>query len=211
MKRLSFLLAFVFLFSVSVVALPAGDQTITLTMVDDTLSFVAATPATYWDTPTLRPGERVLSMGSLTLLNDTDTVRDITFEHVAFPYHDEEFLLYLNHLHLTVEKDGHVLYDAPYSHINNPEEKPNLDVVLDAGERCTYAISLRCDYTYTGMAYTTPELLEWQFSTPVEPAEDIPVEAPTPPIADPLYLQWSIAALATICIFVILIRRQKEQ
>lgn len=212
MKRLCFLLAFLLLFSLSASALFASEQTIALTTVDDNLSFVAKKPTTYWETPSLRAGEFAVSTGTLTLLNSTDTTRDITFEQVVFPYHDREFLLYLNHLHLTIEKDGELLYDAPYSHINNPDEKPPLDAVLAAGESCMYTISLRCDYAYTGMAYTSPEVLEWQFSTPVEPTEkEIPVETPTPPIGDRLYLQWGIAAIVTAFIFAALIRRKKEQ
>lgn len=211
MKRLILITAVLLLvFSLSASASPAINQVIELKQSNDGLTLVATEPTTLWESPSLRAGEAFQSHGTLTLVNKTDVTRDITFDCVKFPYDDELALEYLNHLTLQIKTGETVLYNGPYSRINDTDVKPNLNVTLSADESCSYTILLSCDYTYSGDHYVDDSVLEWQFSTKLD-SQVVAEEEEKEPIHDPLFTQWIIAAVATILIFVFLKRYAQQR
>lgn len=213
MKRLTALLLCFFLFSLSVAAAPATDQIIQLTSTNDVLSFVATEPTTYWESPALRAGETATISGKLTLVNNTNITRDIRFQYVRFPFQDEDALAYLNHLMLTIRQDDTVLYDGPYSCINNEDVKPSLGATLEPYASCSYTISLRCDYTYAESEPLDREILEWIFDAQIEPDADFsndeePSVSPSP-LFDPFFVQWPIALVIAAILFAFVSRSKQ--
>ncbi len=212
MKRVTAFVLCLLLISLSVAASPASNQIIKLTAKGDVLNFVATEPTTYWESPALRAGETAVINGTLTLINETDSPRNIYFENVKFPYQDAQALEYLNHLLLTVKQGDTVVYDGAYSCINNPDVKPQLGAFLEPQASCSYTISLRCDYTYTDEHYLGAALLEWTFSVETDPAPNFPTEETEKPplIFDPLFWQWPIALVLAAVIFLVVSRSKKN-
>lgn len=197
-------------FSLSVCAAPDADQIIELKTVNDELAFVATEPTTFWEIPTLRAGESFVTSGTLSIVNKTDLTRNITFDQVIFPFEDEQALEYLNHLTLIIKNEDMVLYNGPYSRINDADNKPSLKAMLPPGESCVYTIQLKCDYTYTGSDFTNETVLEWRFRAPVDSDTQSEDETENEPIRDPLVTQWGLAVAVTILIFVFLARSSKR-
>jgi hypothetical protein len=197
MKRLIFAVIAIFsLFIIPISAAAPAEQIIELTTVGDAVTFVATEPTTFWESPALDRGETVTTQGKLTLINNTDTSRDITFGSVELPYHNKEALEYLNHVILTLKCEDEVLYAGPYSRINDKGSKPDISLTLPAGESVTYTIALRCDYTYTGTDHTGNSVLDWQFETLLSD-EDTAYGDPSESFSDPMLLQWLIAGVVT--------------
>ena len=212
MKRFfSALLVLVALFSLSVSAAPAADQRIELREKDGYITAVATLPTTYWESPTLKAGETVLIPGTLTISNTTNSTRSIFLQSVSFPYSNKAVLEYLNHLTLTVESEGNVIYHAPYSHINDPAVSDVFKTVLEPDASITYTIYLSCDYGYIGDEYCANSILEWQFTTPLS-KQDLAAQEKNA-AQDLIQRQWLIVSIGSILlvIFTVTYSRKTQQ
>ena len=176
------------------------DQVIDITLSDseDTLNFRTKNPTTFWESPTIQPGETVIKNGTLTLNNLTGIQQTITFRSVELPYDNEKALEYLNHITLVLKQDDSVLYKGPYSRVNDDLE---LSEVLSSGASVTYTMELSCDYTYTGNTYVNDAILQWTFDGTL-PKQ--PEEPKFEPFFDPLLWQWLTAGICTALITVVL-------
>ncbi len=147
-------------------------QTYELTaLADGTVVFTPKSPAAFWEAPTLKTGEFYTKSGQLIFHNRTKTSQEIQLQAVAFPYENEEALRYLNHLHLTVMSGHTVLYEGPYSRIND-DTSFNLKTTLESGTWVGYTIRLRCDYNYTGSGLGAQDVIRWEFSSVTPTAAD---------------------------------------
>lgn len=126
-----------------------------------TMSITSPQPA-FWEQPDLKAGETALNDGYLVLTNSTDEPQTLTFANVSLPYADKDALLYLNHLHITVSHNGEVLYEGPYSEINNGGFATS--ETLQPQQSTSYTIRLYCDYTYSGEVPSDSKALDWNFS-----------------------------------------------
>ncbi len=209
MKCIFSLLMVVILLSLSASA-AAGNttQVMEITDTDDTVVVAVTQPVTFWESPTLRAGESVITDGTLTVTNTTDSSYGLSFRSVTFPYSDSAALEYLNHLHLTVKQEETVLYEGPYSEINTPDALA-LNTNLAPDESVVYTVSLKCDYTYTGTSFVNDTVLEWNFT--VTDLDTATPELPTESFHDPLLRQWLIAGIITVVLLAITlyIRKQK--
>lgn len=138
-------------------------QTYELKMHDDgTVVFTPTSPAAFWEAPTLQAGERHTVSGQLIFHNRTNTTQELQLKTVALPYENEDALRYLNHLHLTIMSGNSVLYEGPYSRIND-DPTFTLKTVLNAGDWVGYTIQLYCDYNYTGNGLGENDVISWEF------------------------------------------------
>lgn len=173
-KLLTFALCTVFLCLIAapVAAEDNTTQAYKLTVLgDDTLVFSAENAPTLWEKPTLKAGQYMTVSGMLTLHNGTSVEQKIGLRTVELPYDNEEALRYLNHVHITVRNGSNVLYEGPYSRINDDRDF-NLNVMLPANKKMTYFIDLRCDYTYTGEGLASDDLIKWEFYAVEEASDD---------------------------------------
>lgn len=155
---------------------------------NNTLVFTAKNAPTFWEKPVLKAGEYTTTSGTLTVRNSTSVEQNIKLRTVEFPYNNEEALRYLNHVYITIQKDSAVLYDGPYSRINDDRDF-SINAVLAANTEITYSIEMRCDYAYTGEGLATDDLIEWEFYTVQEAAE----EPSSSPFSDPALLEVLVA------------------
>lgn len=176
------------LLCVSVTAQTNNSQTIALTEQGDTVILSAQNPPAFWERPALKAGESYAVNGTLTLVNHTQTTRTISLDTVKLPYENETSLRYLNHLFLRVTEGEDVLFNGPYSTINDTNGLL-LHRKLAAGESSVLTISLYCDYTCPDKGLAEGEWLDWQFYTFTEAAKPA-VER----FKDPTLLEVAIAA-----------------
>lgn len=147
-------------------------QTYKLTVLgDDTLVFNAENAPTLWEKPTLTGGQYMTATGSLTVHNTTSTEQKIGLRVVELPFDNEEALRYLNHVYITVRKGSTVLYEGPYSRINDDRDF-NLNTILAANKKVEYFIDLRCEYAYTGTGFAEEDVIKWEFYAVNEEADD---------------------------------------
>ncbi len=175
------------LLCVSVTAQTNTSQTIALTEQGDTVILSAQNPPAFWELPALKAGESYAEKGTLTLVNHTQTTRTISLDTVKLPYENETSLRYLNHLILRVTEGETVLFDGPYSTINDTNGLL-LNRELAAGQSSVLTISLYCDYTCPDEGLAEGEWLDWQFYTFTEIAKPV-VER----FKDPALLEIAIA------------------
>ncbi|MBQ9964983.1 MAG: hypothetical protein IJP14_07690, partial [Clostridia bacterium] len=112
---------------------------------DNTLAFKAQEEPAFWEHPTLKAGEYVEHAGAFIIHNKTTALQKIGLQSVQLPFENEEALRYLNHLTLTVKSGSTVLYEGPYSRIND-NGGLSLNTELPANSSIAYTIGLRCDY-----------------------------------------------------------------
>ncbi len=192
MKRrviiVGFVLVLTLLLSISATAQTNNSQTIALTEQGDTVVLSAQNPPAFWERPTLKAGESYAVNGTLTLVNHTQTTRTISLDTVKLPYENETSLRYLNHLILRVTEGETVLFNGPYSTINDTNGLL-LHRKLAAGESSVFTISLYCDYTCPDKGLAEGEWLDWQFYTFTET-----VKPTVERFKDPALLEVAIAA-----------------
>lgn len=211
MKRVLLLLTAALLVFCLPLSAASTAQVLEIRNEDGRVSMVATQPVTFWESPSLRPGEAVTVAGTLTLTNTTDTACVLSFRSVEFPYGDTAALEYLNHLHITVKRGDIVLYEGPYSEINN-ENALTMNLSLAANSSATYTIDMYCDHTYTGTSLVNGTVLEWNFNR-TDVATDTVPEAPEETFSDPLLQQWLIAGIVTalLLLVLLLIRKQRQR
>ena len=147
-------------------------QTYKLTVLgDNTLVFSAEKAPTLWEKPTLKAGQYTTVSGMLTVHNSTSVEQKIGLRTVELPYDNEEALRYLNHVYITVRNGSKVLYEGPYSRINDDRDF-NLNMMLAANQKVNYFIDLRCDYLYTGDGLAADDLIKWEFYAVDETPDD---------------------------------------
>lgn len=178
-------------------------QTYKLTALgDDTLAFSTENAPTLWEKPTLTGGQYMTATGSLTVHNATSTEQKIGLRTVELPFDNEEALRYLNHVYITVRNGSNVLYEGPYSRINDDRDF-NLNTVLAANKKVEYFIDLRCEYAYTGNGFAEEDLIKWEFYAVDETADDTAESSSfTNPALREVLFACGIAALLLIGIFV---------
>lgn len=151
------------LIAVPVAAEDNTTQTYKLTVLgDDTPVFNTQNTPALWEKPTLTAGQCMTTSGMLTVQNSTTDEQKIELRTVELPYDNEEALRYLNHVYITVRNSSDILYEGPYSRINDDRDF-NLNVTLAANKKQNYFIDLRCDYLYTGEGLAENDLIKWEF------------------------------------------------
>ena len=129
---------------------------------DNTLVFSTENPPTLWERPTLTGGQYMTATGSLTVHNTTSANQKIGLRIVELPFDNEEALRYLNYVYITVRSGSKVLYEGPYSRINDDRDF-NLNTELGPNKTVEYFIDLRCEYAYTGAGFTEEDVIKWEF------------------------------------------------
>ncbi len=138
-------------------------QTYTLSMLgDNTLVFTREKAPALWEKPTLEAGQHTTMSGILTVQNSTSVEQKVSLNSIDLPFDNEDALRYLNHLNITVRNGSEVLYDGPYSRINDDRDF-NLNMTLAPNTKEDYFIDLRCDYLYTGQGFAEDDLITWDF------------------------------------------------
>ncbi len=156
---------------------------------DNTLVFSTQNAPTLWEKPTLKAGQYMTVSGMLTVHNCTSTEQKIGLRTVELPYDNEEALRYLNHVYITLRDGSNVLYEGPYSRINDDRDF-DLNIILAANKKKNYFIDLRCDYLYTGEGFAADDLIKWDFYAVNETPKD--TEESTP-FSDPALLEVLLA------------------
>lgn len=199
-----------------VLGVAAGtSQQVVLSTFGESLMLAAQQEPAAWELPTLRAGEALQTPGTLTLANQTDTAHTLTLDHVEFPFEDRAAMAYLDHLHITVSEDAHVLYDGAYSRINDADGLI-YSCDLQPGESAQLTVALRCDYTFDGetTGFEDGTVIDWNFYTVVETAVAAG-DKPAAAFGDPALREVLIAAGAAVVLLggvavYEVIRRQKR-
>ncbi len=119
--------------------------------------------APIWVTPTLDAGERLLEPGTITLSNTTDTEQTVALDYVELPFDNANALIYLNHLNITVCEGETVLYDGPYSRIND-EGGLECEYTLAPQEEVVLTVDLRRDYKPLAVTgFEGDSRISWKF------------------------------------------------
>jgi hypothetical protein len=147
-----------------------------------------AEPA-FWELPQVPAGQVLHREGTLTLKNTTGLTADMKLDTVSLPYDNPEALEYLNHLIITVKDGDTVLYEGPYSRIND-EGGLRISLSLESGAVKTYTIGLRCDFSYTGDLTSASQYIAWMFSASA---------AADPPSPQPVQQQLPRGAMILLC------------
>lgn len=176
------------LLGISVTAQTNTSQIIALSEQGETVILSAQNSLAFWERPTLKAGESYAATGTLTLVNNTKIKRTIALDTVKLPFDNETSLRYLNHLILRVTEGETVLFEGPYSTINDTNGLL-LHRELEAGQSSVLSISLCADYACPEKGLTEDEWLDWQFYSFSQTAEPI-VER----FKDPALLEIAIAA-----------------
>lgn len=150
------------------VAADNGTQQIALSEFDGTLMLSAKNQPTSWELIDLKAGEATDQPGMLVLENNTKRAHTISLNYVGLPFDNEAALAYLQHVNITVAGDSGVLYDGPYTRIND-ENGLRINRLLQPGEAATLSISVRCDYTLDNAVLPAGGVLtDWKFFTMVQ-------------------------------------------
>lgn len=164
MKLLAWFAAFLLITVLPVSA--AEHQSVTLSQNEEGKQLLVSTEnnrAAVWEIPNLKAGERLIEPGTLTLRNLTDEDANIALEYVALPYGDSNALIYLNHLNITVKEGDTVLYDGPYTRIND-ENGLTLDYTLAPNQAVVLTVDLRRDYTPIAVTgFENGTMIDWKF------------------------------------------------
>ena len=152
--------------------------------------------AAFWEYPILPAGQTKLTQGTLTIKNNTGRDATVRLEEVELPYDDPDALDYLAALTITIRDGDAVLYNGPYSAINDGGLQ--LTVPVASGQMKSYTISLHCAFSYEGDPAAAAKPLFWAFS-----ATSTVVENPgkqLPPISPLVLTMFCVAGgLVLIC------------
>lgn len=176
--------------------LPAGKEFIL--MEDSGRGLIAENPTgpAFWEYPTVPAGQTRLTQGTLTLKNSTGQDATVRLDEVELPYTDPAALDYLAALTITIRDGDTVLYDGPYSAINDGGLR--LTAQLASGQTKTYTISLRCAFSYEGNPDTVTKQLFWAFTATSTVIENPGRQAP--PISPLVLTMFCVAGgLVLIC------------
>ncbi len=168
-----------------------------------------AQPA-FWEYPTVPAGQTKLTQGTLTIRNDTAQNASVHLRGVELPEDSPEALAYLAALTITIRDGETVLYDGPYSAINQGEFRLNTEIA--PGEAKSYTISLRCAFTYEGDPASAARQLFWAFSA-TSVVEDNPggTRPPISPVALTLFcVAGGLVVLCTVMGLYTAIRKEKR-
>ncbi len=187
------------LFCVSLTVCAGTTQHITLTSFGDAVMLTATDAPAAWECPSLQAGEALRDAGTLTLTNETDAARTISLEYVALPYDNDTALEYLNHVNITVREGARVLYDGPYTRINDKNGLV-LHYALQPKTAVDLSIDLRCDYAFRGTKTGLEDgtLIDWRFYTVMEAEAESKAEA----FVDPALREILIAAIVALLLLV---------
>ncbi len=175
-------------------------QTYELTaLADGTVIFTPKAAATFWEAPTLKAGEAPAESGQLIFHNRTSAVQKLGLKTVVLPYDNEESLRYLNHVNLTIQSGDTVLYDGPYSRIND-DPTFKLTAELQPGDWVGYTVRLYCDFGYAGQGLAKDETIQWQFYT-IAQADNTNKEGFADPALLEVVLACGIALIVLVGIF----------
>lgn len=167
-------------------------------MDDSGTGMIAENPAqaAFWEYPILPAGQTKLTQGTLTIKNNTGRDATVRLEEVELPYDDPAALDYLAALTITIRDGDVVLYNGPYSAINDGGLQ--LTVPVASGQMKSYTISLHCAFAYEGDPAAAAKPLFWAFS-----ATSTVVENPgkqLPPISPLVLTMFCVAGgLVLIC------------
>lgn len=144
--------------------------------------------AVAWEIPTLEAGERLVEPGTITLRNLTDEDANIALDYVELPFDNANALIYLNHLNITVREGDAVLYDGPFSRIND-EGGLALDYTLSPEQAVVLSVELRRDYAPLAVTgFENDTMIEWRFvnvkeividPNPTAPSQTVTTAKPT--------------------------------
>lgn len=200
MKRLIvWLLVSVLAFSCAWGVGAASAQEVTYTPFGETSILTVKHPPSAWEAPTLRAGEALSEAGVLTLSNSTGAPVTLVLDYVELPFANRTALAYLNHVTVTVSRGAEVLYNGPYTRINDEETGLSLRCPLQAGETATYTVDLRCGYGHTGegTGFGEDEYIDWKFYAVQEATNDVAQE-PAAPFADPTVRELVLVAFVAV-------------
>lgn len=117
--------------------------------------------AVFWEYPTLPAGQQ--REGTLKVVNQSDKTEIFSLASIDLPYTDDEALLYLASLHITVSQaGGDVLYDGLYSGIADDNGLKIDQLTLQPGESQEYHITMRCAFNYSGDPAQTSSRITWR-------------------------------------------------
>lgn len=169
MKRIPYIACLLALLLLTALPVFAADrQTVTLSENADGKALTVTSEdgrAAAWEIPALKAGERLLESGTITLTNLTEEDARIALDYVELPFDNANALIYLNHLSITVREGDEVLYDGPYSRINDAGGLA-FEYTLAPEQSVTLTVDLRRDYapiTVTGFERGTA--IEWKFKS----------------------------------------------
>ena len=175
MKRI---LVFLCLLLVLTLPVSAASQQVTLTEFDGT-TMLKTEGVTMFEVPELLAGEQLTTPETLTLTNHSASEQRFVLEYVELPFENENSLAYLDYITVTVRQDNRVLYDGPYTYINDADGGLSIDCLLAANESVTFTVDMKADFRLpdklTGLA--ADERIAWRFvnvvQTPAEGLENI--------------------------------------
>ena len=166
-------------------------------------------PVTLWESPNLKAGETLTKDGTFTILNSTEQTHSVELKEIMLPYDDPLLLQYLNHLQLSVsDVNGRLLYEGPYSRVNQPITGLVLFANLKPKESVSYTIRLSCDYSIQSPTGMNGEVITWAFRF-TDP-EALEAEDPTFDDSNITLFFWGTLIASLLLIGFILLRFRKH-
>ncbi len=182
----------------------AATQQVTFSEFDGVEMLKTEGAATAFEVPMLQAGERLATPDVITLTNNTDEEKRIVLDYVELPFDNEQSLAYLDYITVTVRQGENVLFDAPYTCINDQEGGLKLDYLLAAGESVVLLVDLKASFRLeektAGLA--EGERIAWKFAnvvqTPAEGAENVTEAFSNTSLRDVLVIAAAAALLLAI-------------
>lgn len=115
----------------------------------------------FWEYPLLSAGGRH-TPGTLTIRNDTEKTIHVYLDSITLPYQSQDALDYLAALQLTVRENGEILYQGPYTGVND-EGGLRTDYTLEPGQARVWEIEMYCPFTYPNDPQQVSEPCIWNF------------------------------------------------
>lgn len=103
---------------------------------------------TFWEYPLLGSGG-IRQPGVLTVRNDTAYAVQISLESISLPYDSDAALEYLAALEMTVWQSGEVIYQGPYTAVND-QNGLRCAFTLEPNQQTVWKIALQCPFAYQG-------------------------------------------------------------
>jgi hypothetical protein len=117
----------------------------------------------FWEYPQIPAGQ--LRKGMITVKNETQSVVLFSLSSIDLPYNNEEALLYLTYLHITVTHNKEILYDGKYSGIVDSQGGLKLEVEINPGDEEEIEVSLRCSFDYMATPPDVTDTVYWIFQS----------------------------------------------
>lgn len=211
-RRLLTICLVALLFCTSLGVCAGTTQQIKLTSFGDAVMLSATEAPAAWECPSLKAGEALREAGTLTLSNESDITRTISLDYVALPYDNNTALDYLNHINITLRDGSRVLYDGPYTRIND-KNGLNLNYALQPRTAVALSVDLRCDYAFRGSetGFEDGTLIDWKFYTVLESETENKTEAFNDPALREILIAAAIAILLLVGVGVYEIIRRKQR